>query len=390
MATQTALPPSLVPSPTESSPASADRPVSRRAARPVSAYGLTLTELEAKMTELDEPPFRGRQIARWLYDSARLATSYEQMTDLPAALRTKLAAALPVQTLTLVRELQTDNGDTIKSLYRAQDGQLLETVLMLYRDRSTVCVSCQVGCAVGCAFCATGIGGLMRNLTAGEMVEQTINSARRARELGRPLTNLVMMGMGEPLQNYAETMKFVGILNDPKGFNFGARRITISTSGIVSRIDALAEEPYQVNLAVSIHAPNDELRSTLVPINRRWPVADLMAAVERYTAKTGRRVSFEYALMGGINDDDATAQQLARLLQGRLCHVNLIPYNPVDLLEFTRPSPERIERFASILRDAGVPTTVRYSRGVDIAAACGQLRGRELQATSSKPQATDS
>ena len=378
MATDTTLPLTLISSPTEAAPALSERPIARRSARPVSAYGLTLSDLEAKVVALGEPAFRGRQIAGWLYNPARLVTTYEQMTDLPAALRTKLAAELPIQTLTLVRELQTDNGDTIKSLYRAQDGQLLETVLMLYRDRATVCVSCQVGCAVGCAFCATGLGGLTRNLTAGEMVEQTVNAARSARELGRPLTNLVMMGMGEPLQNYAETMKFVGILNDPKGFNLGARRITISTSGIVPKIDALAEEPYQVNLAVSIHAPNDELRSTLVPINRRWPVADLIAATDRYTAKTGRRVSFEYALMGGINDDDATAHELARLLRGRLCHVNVIPYNPVDLLAFTRPSPERIERFAGILRDAGVPATVRYSRGVDIAAACGQLRGQAI------------
>src|SRR5215211_7055226 len=320
MATQTALPPLLVPSPTESSPASAVRPVSRRAARPVSAYGLTLTELEAKMTELDEPPFRGRQIARWLYDSARLATRYEQMTDLPAAMRTKLAATLPVQTLTLVRELQTDNGDTIKSLYRGHDGQFVETVLMLYRDRATVCVSCQVGCAVGCAFCATGIGGLARNLTAGEMVEQTVNDARRAGELGRPLTNLVMMGMGEPLQNYAETMKFVGILNDPKGFNFGARRITISTSGIVPKIDALAEEPYQVNLAVSLHAPNDELRNRLVPIKRRWPVAELLAACDRYIASTGRRVSFEYALFSGINGGEQISRHLPELRPAHFAH----------------------------------------------------------------------
>jgi len=350
----------------------------RRATRPVSVYDLTLAELEAKAVELGQPAFRGRQIARWLYDPARLATEFEQMTDLPAGLRAQLAATLPISTLTLVRELRTDDGHTIKSLYRGHDGQFVETVLMLYRDRATVCVSCQVGCAVGCAFCATGIGGLARNLTAGEMVEQTVNAARRAGELGRPLTNLVMMGMGEPLQNYAETMKFVGILNDPKGFNFGARRITISTSGIVPKIDALAEEPYQVNLAVSIHAPNDALRDTLVPINRRWPVEELIAAVDRYIAKTSRRVSFEYALMGGINDGDETARELAQLLRGRLCHVNLIPYNPVDLLEFTRPSPERIERFASILRDAGVPTTVRYSRGVEIAAACGQLRGAAI------------
>jgi 23S rRNA (adenine2503-C2)-methyltransferase len=350
----------------------------RRATRPVSAYDFTRDELATKLRELGQPAFRGRQIAQWLYDTERLATSYDQMTDLPASLRARLAAELPIGSLTSVRELQTDNGDTIKSLYQSQDGQFIETVLMLYRDRATVCVSCQVGCAVGCGFCATGIGGLTRNLTAGEMVEQTVNATRRAKELGRPLTNLVMMGMGEPLQNYVETMKFVGILNDPQGFNFGARRITISTSGIVPKIDALAEEPIQVNLAVSIHAPNDELRDTLVPINKRWPVAELVAAIDRYTEKTGRRVSFEYALMGGINDGDETARELAKLLRGRLCHVNLIPYNPVEMLDFTRPSPERIDSFAAVLQAAGVPTTVRYSRGVEIAAACGQLRAKHL------------
>lgn len=350
----------------------------RRAARPLSAYSLQRDELADKLAELGEPAFRARQIGQWLYDVDRLATNYEQMTDLPAGLRARLESELPISTLTTVRELRTDNGDTVKTLYQSQDGQFLETVLMLYRDRATVCVSCQVGCAVGCAFCATGIGGLTRNLTAGEMVEQTVNAARQARELGRPLTNLVMMGMGEPLQNYAETMKFVRILNDPKGFNFGARRITISTSGIVPRIDALADEPIQVNLAVSIHAPNNALRDQLVPINKRWPVEQLLAAIDRYTDKTGRRVSFEYALMGGINDDDATARELATLLRGRLCHVNLIPYNPVEMLDFTRPSAERIDSFAAILTAAGVPTTVRYSRGVEIAAACGQLRAKHL------------
>jgi 23S rRNA (adenine2503-C2)-methyltransferase len=273
-----------------------------------------------------------------------------------------------------VRELATDGSETIKTLYRTFDGQFVETVLMLYPDRATVCVSCQVGCAVGCAFCATGLGGLTRNLTAGEMVQQTIDAARRARDLGRSLTNLVMMGMGEPFHNYDATMKFVAILNDPHGLGFGARRITISTSGIVPMIDKLADEPYQVNLAISIHAPDDDLRSRLVPINRRYPIADLMAAVHGYIAKTGRRVSFEYALMRGINDSDETAQSLAALLRGTLCHVNVIPLNPVDVLPYERPDKTGIDRFATILRDAGIPTTVRYSRGLEIAAACGQLR----------------
>ena len=284
-----------------------------------------------------------------------------------------------------VRELVTDNGDTYKILYETFDGQFVETVLMLYRDRATVCVSCQVGARSGCAFCATGIGGLMRNLTAGEMVQQTVDAARRAAELGRPLTNLVMMGMGEPLQNYADTMRFIGIIHDPRGLNFGARRITISTSGIVPRIDALAGEPYQVNLAVSLHAPNDELRSRLVPINRRYPIAELMAACDRYIAATGRRISFEYALMNGVNSSDEIARELGALLRGRLCHVNVIPFNPVEMLEFERPDPAGIERFAEVLRSTGIPTTVRYSRGVEIAAACGQLRAQHERNAPQQP-----
>ncbi len=280
-------------------------------------------------------------------------------------------------TLAPVRTLTADDGETIKTLYRTGDGQLLETVLMLYPDRATVCVSCQVGCAVGCAFCATGLMGLARNLGAGEMVAQTVGAAREARERGRALTNIVMMGMGEPLQNYAETMKFIRIVHDPAGLDIGARRITVSTSGIVPKIDALAAEPLQLNLAVSLHAPNDELRSELVPINRRYPIAMLMASVDRYIKETGRRVSFEYALMRGINDSDEIAHELAALLRGRLCHVNIIPLNPVDVLPYERPDPAGIERFARILREAGIPTTVRYSRGLDIDAACGQLRAKE-------------
>jgi 23S rRNA (adenine2503-C2)-methyltransferase len=294
----------------------------------------------------------------------------------PSALRVTLGDALPTDPLTLVHAIETDDGESVKLLYTTHDGQLVETVLMFYPDRATVCVSCQVGCAVGCAFCATGLGGLQRNLTAGEMVAQTANAARIARERGRPLTNLVMMGMGEPFHNYRETMKFIGILNDRQGLEFGARRITVSTSGIVPGIQKLAEEPYQVNLAISLHAPNDTLRSSLVPINDRFPVEVLMQSARDYIARTGRRISFEYALMKGINDSDAVAEELAALLQGMLCHVNIIPLNPVDVLPYERPEPADIDRFASILEDRGIPTTVRYSRGVEIAAACGQLRAK--------------
>lgn len=352
-------------------------PVPRRD-RPVALYDLTLAELTDRCKALGQPGYRAKQLYDWSYQ--HLAPDYDAMTNVPAAFRSELAANLPLGTMSHVRDIEADGGETIKMLYRTFDDQLVETVLMLYPDRATVCVSCQVGCAVGCAFCATGLGGLTRNLSAGEMVAQVVGAARAARERGRRLTNLVMMGMGEPLQNYTPTMKMVEILHEPQGLNFGARRITISTSGVVPKIDALAEEPYQVNLAVSIHAPDDELRDSLVPLNRRYPIVELLNACERYVVKTGRRVSFEYALMVGINDGDVTALNLARLLSRRRklrCHVNVIPLNPVDVLPYQRPSPEGIERFAAILREGGIATTVRYSRGVDIAAACGQLRARE-------------
>lgn len=350
--------------------------ISRRK-RLIGFYDMPFATLQERLVEMEAPAYRAQQMFDWAY--GKHVQGYDEMSNVPAGLRESVAETLPLQTMKLVRELVTDNGDTYKLLYQTFDGQLVETVLMLYSDRATVCVSCQVGCAVGCAFCATGLGGLTRNLTAGEIVQQTVDATRRAHQLDRQLTNLVMMGMGEPLQNYAETMKFINIIHDPRGLNFGARRITISTSGIIPRIDALADEPYQVNLAVSLHAPNNELRSQLVPINGRYPVEDLLAACDRFIAKTGRRISFEYALMNGINNSDEIARELGQLLRGRLCHVNVIPFNPVDVLEFERPNPEMIERFASIVRESGIPTTVRYSRGVEIAAACGQLRARHQQ-----------
>lgn len=341
-----------------------------------SIYDLSLEALESWCADGGYPPYRARQIWGWLY--RQRVNTYDEMTNLPAAFREHLAAELSILPLEPVRELWTDVDETLKMLYRAKDGQLIETVLMFYPDRATVCVSCQVGCAVGCSFCATGMGGLQRNLTTGEMVYQVVDMARRAEQRGRPLTNLVMMGMGEPFHNYAATMRFVGILNDHDGFDFGARRITISTSGIVPFIDKLADEPYQVNLAVSIHAANDELRSSLVPINDRWPVAELIAAVERYIAKTHRRVSFEYALMTGVNSSDEHARELAERLSGLLCHVNVIPYNPTPGAPYERPTKEGTERFVAVLEEAGIPATIRYSRGLDIAAACGQLRADQL------------
>ena len=357
------------------------RPVrSRRAARPVTLHDLTLPELEERLAELGAPRYRARQIYHWAYQ--QLASDYAEMTVLPKPLRAELAEQLPFSQLTLVRQVVADDGETVKLLFRTFDGEHIETVLMFYPDRTTVCVSCQVGCAVGCAFCATGMMGLTRNLSAGEMVGQVVHAARAAREHGRSLTNIVMMGMGEPFQNYEQVMKMVAILHDPEGLNFGSRRTTVSTSGLVPFIDRLAEEPYQVKLAISLHAPNDELRSQLVPLNRRYNVGELIGACRRYVERTKRRVTFEYALIKDVNDSDATARELAKLLKGLLCHVNIIPLNPTPAAPFERPAEARIERFAELLRDAGIPATVRYSRGVDIAAACGQLRVEHEQLAS--------
>ena len=355
------------------------RPPRQARFRPSSVFEHTQDELVAVLTEHGQPAFRAKQLFSWVYD--HLATSYDEMTVLPKSLREHLAGELPLTPLTPVHEVVTDDGETLKVLYRTQDGQTLETVLMFYPDRATVCVSCQVGCAVGCSFCATGLMGLHRNLSAGEMVAQVVDMARRAREQGRAVTNLVMMGMGEPFHNYDNFIKMVAILNDTQGMDFGARRITVSTSGVVPFIDKLADEPYQVNLAISIHAGNDELRSELVPLNRRWPLQELIASVRRYITITKRRVSFEYAMLNGVNTSEEHAHQLARRLKGLLCHVNLIPYNPTPAYPFERPDERTIEAFASVLRDAGISTTVRYSRGVEIAAACGQLRVEHLTKT---------
>lgn len=351
------------------------KPQSRKRAAP-SIYDLGFEDLVGWLDERGHPAYRAKQIFDWLYKHQ--ITDYSQMKNVPGSLRDKLASELPLLPMTPVREIWTDDDETLKVLYRSADGEMFETVLMFYPDRATVCVSCQVGCAVGCSFCATGMGGLQRNLTSGEMVAQTVDMARRARAHGRELTNLVMMGMGEPFHNYASTMRFVGIINDERGMNFGARRITISTSGIVPFIDKLADEPYQVNLAVSIHAGNDELRSELVPINERWPIDGLLSAVRRYIKKTGRRVSFEYALMTGVNSSDEHARELAAKLRGLNCHVNVIPYNPTPGANYERPTPEGVKRFTSVIRESGIPATIRYSRGVDIAAACGQLRAQHV------------
>jgi 23S rRNA (adenine2503-C2)-methyltransferase len=342
------------------------------APQPATLLDLDLDELTVHLGELGAPPYRARQVWRWVYQG--LAASYDEMTDLPRDLRARLAASLPLSPLSPSAQRLSDDEAT-KVLLLTRDRRLVESVLMRYPDRTTICLSSQLGCAVGCVFCQTGLSGFDRSLSLGEMLGQALHLAREARAEGRRVTNIVMMGMGEPLLNYATLLRFLARVTDAGAFGLGARHVTVSTAGIAPRIRDLAREPYQVNLAVSLHAADDELRRRLVPINARYPVAEIMAACRDYLAVTRRRISFEWTLIRDVNDSPDQARQLAALLRGLLCHVNLIPLNPIDA-SLSEPEPAAIEAFAATLRRARIPVSVRYSRGRSIAAACGQLRAR--------------
>lgn len=334
---------------------------------------LSREELEELLAAWGQPRYRADQVWRWLYVS--FASEIDEMRNLPAALRTQLGGQFVVTGVSPVRTLRSEDERTEKVLLQLADGQAVETVLMDYDGRRTICVSSQVGCALHCAFCATGLGGWNRNLSAGEIVEQVFYYARRLKAREQAVTNVVYMGMGEPFLNYDAVRRSIAILNDPDGFNLGARRVTVSTAGIVPGIERLGAEGLPIGLAISLHAPTDELRDRLVPINRKHPLGTLIPACRAYTERTHRRVTFEYALIDGVNDSPAEADALARLLRGLLCHVNLIPVNPVPDLPY-QPSPyERVVAFEGRLREQGVNATLRVSRGADIQAGCGQLRG---------------
>jgi 23S rRNA (adenine2503-C2)-methyltransferase len=355
-------------------------------------YDLTYNQIQALLAGWGEPRFRADQLWRWLY--ASLADSWEQMVNLPAGLRQRLAAETILSPLTPVTCQESANGQTRKMLFRLQDGDTIESVLMRYPDRRTACISTQVGCGMDCLFCATGQGGLVRNLSAGEIVGQLIHLAQQVRatepgqrsgaEQAHPIGNVVLMGMGEPLANYAATIQAIETLADPRGYNLGARRFTLSTVGLAPGIRRLAEEPLPINLAVSLHAADDGLRDRLVPINRRYSLAELMAAVRDYAGKTKRRVSIEYALIDGVNDAPEQAHDLVRLIEGLLCHVNLIPLNPTAGSPWQPSQRERVDAFRAVLDAAGVPTTLRLRRGIDIEAGCGQLRQRQLPAVNNE------
>lgn len=339
--------------------------------------GLPPGELEAWFAARGEPAYRARQVAdaTWGNEAATVAG----IRTLPVALREALEAAFRFDTVAATELRPTDGGLTEKALHRLADGALVESVLMRYpagagrRERHTLCISSQAGCAVGCPFCATGELGFGRDLETAEIVDQVRHAARRLAAAGRRLTNVVFMGMGEPLLNLDRVLAAVDALNDPRRFGLGARHITVSTSGVVPGIERLTALGPQFTLAVSLHAARDPLRDVLVPLNRRWPIAEVVAAARAHAAATGRRVTYEVTMIDAVNDTELDARAMADLLRGDHAHVNLIPMNPVAHTPWAASPPAAIERFAAILRGAGIATTIRRNRGQEIGAACGQL-----------------
>ena len=354
-------------------------------------YDLDLPGLANLLQEWGEPAYRAKQIWEGLY--RQLYSMPEQFTNLPKFLREKLEAKLKFVPFTVKTYIDSSDGYTRKTLFELQDGKVIEAVLMRYGDpadnpqivdsptgrgaknRRTLCISTQAGCAMGCVFCATGQMGFKRHLSSGEIVAQVIYYARMLRDENQAVTNVVLMGMGEPFHNYDNTMAAIDRLNDPEGYNFGARRFTVSTVGLVPQIRRFADEKRQVNLAISLHAAEDMERSKMLPVNKRYDIDEVLDACQYYIEKTHRRVTFEWALIYGVNDSPEVATKLAARLKGLLCHVNAIPLNPTTGYNGQATSRDRAAKFKETLEQAGVPCTIRMRRGIDIAAGCGQLAG---------------
>lgn len=329
---------------------------------------LTLQELEQFFAELKQPAFRAKQVYKWIY---RGVTDFRKMTDLPKALIEELQDKARVGSIDIYKSFRSSIDDTVKYVFLLEDGNLVEGVKMEYSFGVTACISSQVGCPMGCAFCASTEGGVVRDLTCGEMADQVLQMEK---DIGKRISRVVIMGSGEPLLNYGEVLKLLKLLNSKDAFNMSFRKITLSTCGIVPKIKALADEQLPVTLAVSLHAPDDELRNKIMPVNRSYPLIQLLDACKYYIMKTNRRITFEYALISGLNDTLECSYKLAKLLEGLLCHVNLIPINTVEGKPYEKSPPEQVHRFEQSLMKNGISTTVRREMGSDINAACGQLR----------------
>lgn len=337
---------------------------------------LSAAELEGWLAHHDAPAYRRDQVWSWL---ARGAGGFEDMRDVPKPLRAALAADFRVTSLTPIAVSEADNGLTTKTLYELEGGHSVEAVVMRYPERTTLCISSQAGCPVGCPFCATGKFPFGRNLKAHEIVEQAIDAQRLLSGEGRRLSHVVFMGMGEPMANYRAVVEAVRRLADPDLLGISPRRIVVSTSGLIPRIEQLAEEKIPVTLAISLHAARDELRDVLVPINRKYPVHDLVDAAQAYAEKTGRRVSYEWVMLAGVNDTERDAKELGALLKRKLAHVNLIPFNPVDDTPYHAPDRASIRAFRQMVEAEGLNVTVRDTRGREADAACGQLHERVMR-----------
>ena len=329
-----------------------------------------LTELEEMLGKSGQPKFRAAQLYRWLQSGE---TNFDNMTNIPLSLRNELKEKTYIADVKFVKLLKSRLDETVKYVYELYDGEYIESVLMKYEHGYTVCISTQVGCRMGCSFCASGIAGLTRNLTASEMLAQ-ITAAERDNDIR--VSNVVMMGMGEPLDNFDNSVRFLKLVSDDGGLNIGLRHISLSTSGVVSGIKKLKEYNFPITLSISLHAPNDEIRSSIMRVNKKWNIDELLKACKEYQAVTTRRISFEYALIDGVNDSDECAAELAKRLKGIMCHVNLIPANPVKENSFKKPDKNKITHFKDLLIKKGVNATVRRKLGADIDASCGQLRKR--------------
>ena len=336
----------------------------------------TIAELAQLFKELGQPAFRAKQVYTWLHKGVR---SYDEMTNLPKALRDTLAENYPLCPPLAVRKQESQKDGTIKYLWQLADGNCVETVLMRYHYGNTVCISTEVGCRMGCAFCASTLGGLVRKLEPYEMLDQVLFTQT---DSGLPVSHIVLMGIGEPLDNYDNVMRFLELVNSPDGMNISMRHISLSTCGLVPGIERLAQEKLQLTLSVSLHAPTDQIRDTIMPVNKAYPTEQLLQACRSYYEQTGRRISFEYAMINGVNDTEEAARTLLRRLKGLPAHMNLIPLNHVEESPLKPSTRQAVQRFQKILEDGGIPATVRRTLGSDIDASCGQLRRKYTKESS--------